>query len=120
MFTIGEVAERVGISTHTLRYYEKESIITPDRAASGDRRYTEAHLKWLRFVIRLKETQMPIEKIKQYASLVAQGEHTAEERLTLLEEHRRSITRQLETLQAAEKMLEHKIAAYQDAIRNRA
>ncbi|WP_068618357.1 MerR family transcriptional regulator [Paenibacillus tuaregi] len=112
MFTIGEVAEKLGISTHTLRYYEKENIIIPVRDASGDRRYDDSHLKWLQFVIKLKETQMPIAQIKRYASLVLEGEHTTQERLNLLEEHRNSIKQQIGTLQAADEMLEHKITAY--------
>lgn len=116
MYTIGEVAEKLGISAHTLRYYEKEHIIVPDRNASGDRRYQDSHLKWLQFVIKLKETQMPIATIKEYASLVVVGEHTAEERLSLLEEHRQSIKKQMRTLQAADEMLEHKISAYKEYI----
>ncbi|MCO0601406.1 MerR family transcriptional regulator, partial [Peribacillus butanolivorans] len=60
MHSIGEVAKILGISTHTLRYYEKEKIIIPVRDASGDRRYNDTHIKWLQFVIKLKETQMPI------------------------------------------------------------
>ncbi|MFB5762721.1 MerR family transcriptional regulator [Paenibacillus medicaginis] len=119
MFTIGEVAEILGISTHTLRYYEKEKIITPERDASGDRRYHDSHLKWLQFVIKLKETQMPIAEIKKYASLVLEGEHTTQERLNLLEEHKHSINKQIRTLQTADEMLEHKISAYKDFMSNR-
>lgn len=118
MFTIGEVAETLGISTHTLRYYEKENIITPDRDASGDRKYSETHLKWLQFVIKLKETRMSIANIKKYASLVREGEHTTEERLSLLEEHKQAINEQIRTLQAADVMLEHKITAYKVFISN--
>lgn len=114
MHTIGEVAAMLGISTHTLRYYEKENIITPDRDDGGDRRYNDSHLKWLQFVIKLKETQMPIAKIKEYASLFLEGDHTSFDRLAILEEHQRSIAKQISTLKAAEEMLEHKIAAYRD------
>ncbi|WML44372.1 MerR family transcriptional regulator [Neobacillus sp. PS3-40] len=116
MHTIGEVAKILGISTHTLRYYEKEKIIIPDRDASGDRRYNDTHIKWLQFVIKLKETQMPIEKIKKYASLVLEGEHTTQERLSLLEEHKDSIKKQIRTLKAADEMLEYKIVTYKDFI----
>ncbi|HHT7237271.1 MULTISPECIES: MerR family transcriptional regulator [Bacillus cereus group] len=116
MHTIGEVAKILGISTHTLRYYEKETIIIPVRDARGDRRYNDSHIKWLQFVIKLKETQMPIAKIKQYASLVLEGEHTTLERLSLLEEHKNAIKKQIRTLKAADEMLEYKIAAYKDFI----
>uniref|UniRef100_UPI00402AB160 MerR family transcriptional regulator n=1 Tax=Bacillus sp. DX2.2 TaxID=3073452 RepID=UPI00402AB160 len=116
MHTIGEVAKILGISTHTLRYYEKETIIIPVRDASGDRRYNDSHIKWLQFVIKLKETQMPIAKLKKYASLVLEGEHTALERLSLLEEHKHSIKKQIRTLKDADEMLEYKITAYKDFI----
>ncbi|TKI56742.1 MerR family transcriptional regulator [Brevibacillus antibioticus] len=120
MYTIGEVAHLLGISTHTLRYYEKEKIIIPDRTESGDRRYNDSHIRWLQFVIKLKETQMPISKIKQYASLFLEGEHTTIARLTLLEEHKRYIEQQIKMLIDVDDMLERKIVAYKDSISNRA
>ena len=85
MFSIGEVAQALGISPHTLRYYEKENIILPDRNEHGERKYTESHLQWLKFVLKLKQTQMPINKIKEYARLYTEGEHTSLARLELLE-----------------------------------
>ncbi|WNR44503.1 MerR family transcriptional regulator [Paenibacillus roseipurpureus] len=119
MYTIGEVADILGLSTHTLRYYEKENIIFPARDASGDRRYNDSHINWLQFVIKLKETQMPIAKIKKYASLVLEGDHTTLDRLSLLEQHKHVIKQQIRTLKAADDMLEHKIAAYKDYINKR-
>ncbi|MGC5326020.1 MerR family transcriptional regulator [Brevibacillus sp. SYSU BS000544] len=116
MYTIGEVAHLLGISTHTLRYYEKEKIIVPDRDENGDRRYNDSHIKWLRFVIKLKETQMPISKISKYASLFLEGDHTTSARLSLLEEHKHSIKEQIRTLTDVDEMLERKIVAYKDYI----
>ncbi|WP_172256401.1 MerR family transcriptional regulator [Saccharibacillus deserti] len=112
MYTIGETAGLLGISAHTLRYYEKEEIIVPLRDTGGDRRYTESHIKWLQFVIKLKETQMPIASIKKYASLVTEGEQTALDRLNLLAEHQRSVRAQIQMLQDADGMLTFKIASY--------
>ncbi|MBO9129372.1 MerR family transcriptional regulator [Bacillus sp. 165] len=116
MYTIGEVAKLLGVSTHTLRYYEKENIITADRNESGDRVYNESHLTWLRFVMKLKETQMPVAQIRKYAQLYTEGEHTTQARLELLEHHKSSIQNQIKTLAATEKMLENKIAVYKEWI----
>lgn len=118
MYTIGEVAQLLGVSAHTLRYYEKENIILPDRNEYGERKYSESHLQWLKFVLKLKETQMPIAKIKEYAHLYTEGEHTAINRLNLLEEHKRSIENQLKVLEETNKMLEHKITSYKAMILN--
>ncbi|WP_037463551.1 MerR family transcriptional regulator [Shimazuella kribbensis] len=119
MYTIGEVAQLVGISTHTLRYYEKENIILPDRNERGERKYTESHLQWLKFVLKLKETQMPITKIREYAYLFTKGENTVIDRLKLLEDHKSSIEIQLKTLGETNKMLEHKITSYKEMILKR-
>ncbi|AZB44000.1 MerR family transcriptional regulator [Bacillus sp. FJAT-42376] len=112
MFTISEAAKALEISTHTLRYYEKEGIIEPERKSNGDRIYSDLHIKWLQFVLKLKETQMPVAKIKEYAQLYKKGDHTNSARLQLLEEHRRSIQEQLAVLSATDQLLEDKIEAY--------
>ncbi|MGW9128868.1 MerR family transcriptional regulator [Paenibacillus chitinolyticus] len=119
MHTIGEVAQLLGISTHTLRYYEKEKIIFPDRDENGDRRYNDSHIQWLQFVIKLKETQMPLSKINNYASLFLEGDHTTLDRLRLLEEHKQSIKVQIRTLTDVDAMLERKIIAYKGYISKR-
>ncbi|MEE6452294.1 MerR family transcriptional regulator [Gottfriedia acidiceleris] len=116
MYSIGEVAQMLGISTHTLRYYEKEQIILPDRNENGERLYSESHVQWLRFVLKLKETQMPVNKIKEYAHLYTEGEHTSLARLNLLVEHKKSIEHQLKTVEETNKMLEQKIRFYKEAI----
>jgi MerR family transcriptional regulator, repressor of the yfmOP operon len=52
---IGEVAERVGVTTRTLRYYEEFGLVTPSvRSAGGSRRYTEADVAR---VVRIRELQ---------------------------------------------------------------
>ena len=119
MYTIGEVAHLLGISTHTLRYYEKEKIIYSDRDENGDRRYNDSHIQWLQFVIKLKETQMPISKIKKYAALFLEGDQTTLARLSLLEEHKHTIKVQIRTLIDVDDMLERKIVAYKDYISKR-
>ncbi|EEK74830.1 Mercuric resistance operon regulatory protein [Bacillus mycoides] len=119
MYTISEVAKLLGVSTHTLRYYEKENILIANRDANGNRLYEESHIKWLQFVMKLKQTQMPIAKIREYARLYLEGEHTTEARLQLLENHKKSIRTQRENLEITEKMLENKIIAYKDSLKSK-
>ncbi len=119
MYTISEVAKLLGVSTHTLRYYEKENILIANRDTNGNRLYEESHIKWLQFVMKLKQTQMPIAKIREYARLYTEGEHTTEDRLQLLENHKKSIRTQRENLEITEKTLENKIIAYKDSLKNK-
>ncbi|WJE17166.1 MerR family transcriptional regulator [Halobacillus sp. ACCC02827] len=117
MFTIRETAEMLELKPHTLRYYEREGIITSERDEQGYRTFTDEQIGWLRFVKKLRETQMPIQHIKEYAELYVEGEHTSSKRLELLEEHRRAIQEQLRTLKATEEMLDHKIETYKEYLR---
>ncbi len=49
--TIGYISGRTGLPTPTIRYYEQEGLITPDRNESGHRRYTRADIRRLSFVM---------------------------------------------------------------------
>ncbi|MFI6601479.1 MerR family transcriptional regulator [Nonomuraea sp. NPDC050536] len=42
--TIGEVAAAVGVSPQTLRVWESQGLLVPDRSDGGQRRYTDEHL----------------------------------------------------------------------------
>ena len=117
MYPISEIAKLLGVTPHTLRYYEKEKIIFPVRNKNGERVYDEKDLTWLKFVMKLKQTQMPIAQIREYADLVIQGENTTQTRLKLLEEHRTSIQMQIKDLISTEKMLDKKIHVYKQYIK---
>jgi DNA-binding transcriptional MerR regulator len=66
--SIGELARRSGLTTHTLRFYESAGVLRPaGRAANGHRRYRGEDVRWLEFVLRLKVTGMPLAEIRQYA-----------------------------------------------------
>ena len=83
--SIAEAAAATDVSTHTLRYYEREGLmLTPiDRASSSHRRYSDADISWVRFLTRLRLTGMPIAGIRRYTELVRVGESTVPERREL-------------------------------------
>jgi DNA-binding transcriptional MerR regulator len=115
MLTIQEVAERTGLTAHTLRYYERIGLIQPiDRASSGHRRYSESDLGWIEFLKKLRITGMPIREMKRYASLMWQGEHTSGARRRLLEHHRERMQSKLRELNDCLSCIEWKIAHYKE------
>ncbi|MCC8401720.1 MerR family transcriptional regulator [Paraburkholderia sp. MMS20-SJTN17] len=114
--TIGEVAETIGVSTHTLRYYEQAGLIRPvGRTQAGHRLYSRADLDWLRFVMRLKATGMSISGMQQIAALRAQGHPTMRERRDLLVAHRAALLARIADLQSNLGAIEGKIAYYEAA-----
>jgi DNA-binding transcriptional MerR regulator len=112
--TIQEVAERTGLSAHTLRYYERIGLIHPvGRASSGHRRYSESDVGWLDFMRCLRSTGMPVREVKRYADLFAEGDHTLAERRALLEAHRRRIEDDMRELAENLEAIKYKIAYYE-------
>lgn len=116
---IGEFSKITGISSDTLRYYEKEGIIKPKRCESGRRNYSESDIKWAEFIIRLKDTGMPIREIKRYAGLRAKGNTTLDERLKMLITHQKNLTAQITKLMEHQSKLDDKIKYYRNEIAKR-
>ena len=116
MYTISEISRLTETTAHTIRYYEKEGLLFPTRTKSGVRRYDETQLTWLRFVLRLRATHMPIDQIREYVELFLASSETHDtslERLRLLEAHQENVRRQLAELVRTEQMITEKIAVYQ-------
>ena len=68
-YSIGEFSRLTGLGIHTLRYYEQEGLIAPERNSGNRRRYSDRDIAWISFIKRLKDTGMPIKEIKRYAQL---------------------------------------------------
>ena len=73
--TIADAAERLGLTTDTLRYYEKDGLLLRPvgRTPSGHRRYGPDDLRWIELVTRLRSTGMAIRDVRRYADLVRDG-----------------------------------------------
>ena len=114
--TIAEAAERSGVSTHTLRYYERIGALRepPERAPSGHRRYTERDLSWIVLLTRLRATGMPIATMLRYAELAREGTSTAAARKALLLAHRAEVAARVEQLRHDLEMIDYKISAYKE------
>ncbi|CAE6709514.1 putative HTH-type transcriptional regulator [Paraburkholderia domus] len=114
--TIGEVAGTIGVSTHTLRYYEQAGLIRAvGRTQAGHRLYSPADLDWLQFVMRLKATGMPIAGMQAFAALRAAGQPTVGERRDMLVAHRDAVLARIAELQSNLGAIVDKIAYYEAA-----
>lgn len=116
--TIAEVAERLGLSTDTLRYYEKGGLLLRpvQRSASGHRRYDAEDLRWIELLTRLRATGMAIRDVRRYADLVRAGLGNERDRLALLQEHRRSVLARLAQVQDHLGAIDHKIGIYTELV----
>ncbi|EKV00190.1 putative transcriptional regulator [Leptolyngbya sp. PCC 7375] len=113
--TIQQVAQATGLSTHTLRYYERCDLIAPiHRASNGHRRYSAQDIRWIQFLTKLRMTGMPIRQIQQYATLLRQHPDAVQERRALLEAHRQTVVQQLQELQENLTVIDWKIQHYKE------
>ena len=114
--TIDEMARRTGLTAHTLRYYERIGLIAPvPRAPGGQRRYAAADLDWIEFLLRLRDTRMPVAQMLVFARLRAEGDATVPQRRALLEAHLAEVNASLRAMQQAAAVLDTKITFYRAA-----
>lgn len=112
-YTMHEVEHKVGLNASTLRYYEKERLIPKiTRDSAGNRSYTDTDLEWVSFIKTLRDTDMPIQLIKDYVSLFQEGSRTITARKELMEAHTEKVQREIEEKLESLKVLQKKVKYY--------
>ena len=100
MYTIQEVSKKTGLTAHTLRYYEKEGLLSGvERTQGGFRQYTDEDLERLGLICCLKNTGMSLQEIARFVQLTQAGEHTLRERVNMLTEHRENVIARMTEMQ---------------------
>ncbi len=80
ILTIGKVARRAGVGVETIRFYEREGLITaPSRGVSGYRRYPEETVSRIRFVRRAKALGFSLREVRELLSLRVDPERSSAE-----------------------------------------
>lgn len=67
-YKIGEVAELLGVTVRTIRYYEEAGLVEPLRTDGGTRLYTERHVARLRAILHLAANGFSLEVIRLIAA----------------------------------------------------
>lgn len=116
--TIKEVSEKYGISSDTLRYYERVGMIPPvERTEGGIRNYGEDDIKWVELVLCMRSAGLPIEAIIEYVRFSRLGDSTFKARLELLSEQREALISQKEKIDEMLSRLNYKISKYEEAVK---
>ena len=103
LLTIGEVAQRAGVATSTVRFYERRGLLTADARLSGQRRYRTQTLRRLVFIGMLQDAGLSLEDIVGVldAGSVAEWKAIARQRLTALDAEIARLQRAREYLDGA-------------------
>lgn len=116
VYTVGEMAQKLGVPASTLRYYDKEGLLPfVERSSGGIRMFQESDFEWLQVIRCMKKAGMSIKDIRQYIELAMQGDDTIDTRLEMFQHQRAVLTQQIRQLQRTLETVEYKCWFYQTA-----
>lgn len=98
---IGQLARQAGVAIDTVRYYERQGLLpSPERLASGYRRYGTQDVARLRFIRLAKELGFTLQEIGELLQLSAAREGDRAEVRALAQQRLADIERRLQELDA--------------------
>lgn len=113
-FSMKYVVENYNITAKTLRFYEEQGILPNiSRDEKGNRVYTEQQIDWISFILCLKETGMPLSKIKDYKESYEMGNSTYLEREEMLKKHKNELQKKIEESLKHMEEINYKLAMYE-------
>ncbi|ADF40314.1 MerR family transcriptional regulator [Priestia megaterium] len=112
-YHIKEAAAKVGLPTHTLRYYEQQGLLPfIKRDENGNRIFSESDIEWLEFIICLRKTDIALLELRKIVELTQEGDDTIGLRKRIFEKHREKMMEKQRELDAAFRKVETKIDYY--------
>lgn len=113
MYTVKEVADILGVSVHTVRYYDDQGLIPGTKRDSYNQRiFDDMELEWLFVSISLRDTGLPLKEIKRYIELYQQGDSTLQQRFEIMSKQREKTLEEIENLRLRIKVLDRKVDHY--------
>jgi MerR family transcriptional regulator, mercuric resistance operon regulatory protein len=77
-FTIGALAKKAGVNIETIRFYQRRGLLAePEKPLKGIRRYTENHVRRVRFIKQGQKLGFSLDEIVELLSL-EDGQHCCE------------------------------------------
>ena len=113
MYTVKEVAELLGVSVHTVRYYDDKGLIPGTKRNSANQRlFDDDEVEWLFVSLTLKNTGLSLKEVKRYIELYQQGNSTLLERYKIMTAQKEKTLAELEALKLRLAVLDRKIKHY--------
>lgn len=119
MYTVKEVADKMDVSEHTLRFWAKSGFFPfIKRDKNNNRIFSEDDLGWVRIVKCLRSVGTENKAIKRYIDLCIIGDSTIQERYDIIRQTKIKALEQMEELQKQLDLLDFKEKFYQNLIKN--
>lgn len=115
---IKKVSEQLGISSDTIRYYERIGLVPPiSRDKNGVRNFTDIDIQRLDFIKCMRHAGLSIESLHEYMHLYSlNDDRTIPARKRILEEEAEKLDERIANLQETRAYLQHKIDVYESKL----
>lgn len=108
-FTVGELAQRVGVTVRTIQYYDQQGLVSPSaKGANNQRLYTEANVKDLYRILTLKYLGLSLADIKSEGDAYNNPESLkslTNIQIDAIEEEFQTLLRRLSTLRSVHELV---------------
>jgi DNA-binding transcriptional MerR regulator len=108
MFTIGDLSEKTGVSTETIRYYERIGLVPePQRADNGYRLYVEADVERMNFIRRARALDIALDEIDEILAFRERNEAPCSHVMTVMARRIVEIENRIRDLQKVRDEIKH-------------
>lgn len=112
-----EAAEMFGLTTDTIRYYERVGVIPPiEREKNGYRVYKTRDLNWIYLAKSLRHAGVSIESLIEFATLAQLGGDVQKAQKQILEDQLQEIDEKLNEMTKTRDLLQYKIDTYDEHV----
>ncbi|WP_076656369.1 MerR family transcriptional regulator [Lactiplantibacillus plantarum] len=115
-YSIGQVADKLGVTIDTIRYYDKSGLLPfVKRNSIGRREFTDNDLHLMRTIVCLKNAGVSVADIATFIALRLEGDTTLNDRYQLLKTHEQELQQRITDLQDTMSYLKFKEWYYETA-----
>lgn len=112
---IGQLADRLGLNTKTIRYYESIDLLPePERTAGGYRLYTETDVERLAFIRTAQRLGLTLDDIREILAFHEQGQAPCGYVIDLLQRHARELDQRIAEMEGLRHELDQLVARAED------
>lgn len=116
LYTVGEMANIMGVAASTLRYYDKEGLLPSLGRSKGNMRmFSDVDYEALQVIECLKKSGLSISDIKAFMDMVREGDSSLAERLELFRKRRKVLEEKMKDIKQTLDMINYKCWYYEMA-----
>ena len=115
-YTVKELAEKMGVTQHTVRYYTDQGLLPCKRDKNNHRVFDEESVNWLEGIQCLRRCGISIDDIRTYCNLCYEGDSRLSDRYQFILDQRELAYQRLREVQETVEYMERKVRHYEDIL----